>query len=626
MNAWNTKNTQKLAAAIAIGLLTGGYCADNVYASGNQDGDTYTLPDIVVTAERIPTPIAKTAANVAVVTAEEIAENRYRDVAEAISHVNGVVIMKSGMQDAVRLNGDDRVLVLVDGRRINSPQGMAMNRATASLKEAPPMAMIERIEVVKGGGSALYGSEASGGVINIITKKGKESRTMLDVAAGAWSTQEYRIMHEGSAGDWRWSIGGGLERRGYMRYKMDGGTRRMPGSDYRNNELSLRVDKKFGAGDSLTLSVVHHTVSGHSHSLQFGGTSYVNRIYNDWSAAYNFKESTETPGVLRVFDNYKSMKFSGAFQSRLTGVDYQNGWQLDPHNRLVAGAEWHRSSSTNLANGYDGEKLTNTAVYVQDTFETGKWSVIPGLRMDHHSTFGTHYTPKLAVNYAASDKTQVYASWGRIFAAPQADDLFYHSVSMWGGMYGNRNLKPESGHTETIGVRHAFDGTKSIEVSAFQSKIHDAIRWTTPNFSDYYATNIDVEKKRGLELTYRQELNNAWSYDLGYSYIRTEKDQGAGSVWERTNAQPNGYRAGIRYRADAWTVNLNATMGAGLDRNQFGRKSYTVLDLNADYAIDAHMSAYVKLLNLTNAQYPTYNSKYYPGQGRFFEAGLTYAF
>lgn len=629
MNAWNTKNAhRKLSAAVAVALLTGGYCTNDVYANEVQDRDTYTLPDVVVTAERVPTQISQTAANVAVVTAEEIAENHYRNAAEAISHVNGVVVMQSGMQDMVRLNGDDRVLVLVDGRRINSDQGTGSGRAGASLKEVPPMSMIERIEIVKGGGSALYGSDAAGGVINIITKRGKENRTTIDVAAGAWSTQEYRVMHEGSTGDWSWSVAGGIDRRGYMRYKSDGETRKMPDSDYRNNELSLRVDKKLGAGDSLTLSVVHHRLDGNSHNLQFGNTDHVDRLYNDWSASYNFKENTTTPGVLRVFDNYKSMKFSGAFQSRLTGVDYQNGWQLGKNHRLVAGAEWHRSSSTNLANGYDGERLTNTALYVQDTFEHGKWSLIPGVRMDHHSTFGTHYTPKLAVNYAASDKTQLYASWGRVFAAPQADDLFYHSVSPWGGMYGNRNLKPESGHTETIGVRHAFDAKKSLELSVFQSKIHDAIRWTTPNFSDYYATNIDLEKKRGLELTYRQELSKEWSYDLGYSYIRTERDKGTGQglVWENTNARPNGYRIGIRYGAGAWTANLNATMGAGLDRTVFGQKSYTIVDLNVDYAIDAHTSAYVKLLNLTNAQYPVYNSKYYPGQGRFFQAGLTYEF
>ena len=626
MKAWTVQRKQrKLAAGIAVTLLIGGGCADNVYAKDAEETLSYTLPDVVVTAERIPSRISETAANVSVITAEEIAENHYRDAAEAISHVNGVVVMRTGMQDVVRLNGDDRVLVLVDGRRINSDQGTGSGRAGASLKEVPPMASIERIEIVKGGGSALYGSDAAGGVINIITKRGKENRTTLDVAAGAWSTQEYRLMNEGSAGDWSWTIAGGIDRRGYMRYKSDGETRRMPGSDYRNNELSLRVDKKLGAGDSLTLSVVHHRLSGDSHYLPSHTTSHVDRLYNDWSASYNFKENTATPGVLRIFDNYKSMRFSGAFQSRLTGVDYQNGWQLNRSNRLVAGAEWHRSSSTNLANGYDGEKLTNTALYVQDTIEAGKWSIVPGVRMDHHSEFGTHYTPKLAVNYAASDKTQLYASWGRVFAAPQADDLYYYNTG-W-GMYGNRNLKPESGHTETIGVRHAFDAKKSVELSVFQSKIHDAIRWVyNPVTFTTNARNIDLEKKRGLELSYRQELNKAWSYDLGYSYIRTERDKGAGLVWENSNAQPNGYRIGVHYGMGAWKANLNATIGSGLDRTVFGQKSYTIVDLNVDYAVDAHMNAYVKLLNLTNAQYPVYNSKYYPGPGRFFQVGLTYDF
>lgn len=633
MNAWNTKNAhRKLSAAVAVALLTGGYCTNDAYANEVQDRDTYTLPDVVVTAERVPTQISQTAANVAVVTAEEIAENHYRDVAEAISHVNGVVVSNNMMQDAVRLNGDERVLVLVDGRRINTSQGMAMNRATASLKEAPPMSMIERIEIVKGGGSALYGSDAAGGVINIITKRGKENRTTIDVAAGAWSTQEYRVMHEGSAGSWSWTVGGGLERRGYMRFKYDGETRRMPTSDYRNNNLNLRVDKKFGAGNSLTLSFDHRGLTGNSYYYDNYAKSFVpsyhaTRLYNDWSAAYNFKENTETPGVLRVFNNHKSMEFGGAFQSKMTGIEYQNGWRLGAHHRLVAGVDWHHSKSANAQSGYAGRTLTNTAAYVQDTAEFGKWSIIPGVRMDRHSTFGTHYSPKIAVNYAASDKTQAYASWGRVFNAPNADDLYYHVEGFGWGLYGDPNLRPESGYTATVGVRHAFDGTKSIEVSAFRSKIHDAINWKSRG-ANTYAENIELEKKRGIELNYRQELSKKWSYDLGYSYIRRERDSsnGKGLVWENRDAQPNGYRAGIRYSADAWTVNLHATRAAGLDSEQFGRKSYTVVDLNADYAIDTHTNAYVKLLNLTNAQYSVLTGKNYPGQGRFFEAGLTYEF
>ncbi len=151
--------------------------------------DAYTMDDVIVTAERVPTSRMDTPANVSVITAEEIEANHYGSVAEALEHVNGVFVSGGGSSnnEEVRINGDERVVIMVDGRRINNDQG-SMTRASANLESIASMKNIERIEVVKGGGSALYGSDVVGGVINIITKKGDSLRTTLDVNAGSWGT------------------------------------------------------------------------------------------------------------------------------------------------------------------------------------------------------------------------------------------------------------------------------------------------------------------------------------------------------------------------------------------------------------------------------------------------------
>lgn len=142
--------------------------------------ERFTLGEFVVTASRVATNKSDTPANISVITKESIADNNYRDAAEAISKIPGVNVLGSGAkgtsmgQDKILINGDERVLILVDGRRVNL--GSSGNYSADWL---PPVNAIERIEVLKGAGSALYGTDAVGGVINIITKKAVSWRVML---------------------------------------------------------------------------------------------------------------------------------------------------------------------------------------------------------------------------------------------------------------------------------------------------------------------------------------------------------------------------------------------------------------------------------------------------------------
>ncbi|MBQ9477999.1 MAG: TonB-dependent receptor plug domain-containing protein, partial [Selenomonadaceae bacterium] len=150
----------------------------------NEDSLRYLLlVDSFETAERIPTRRLSTPAEVMVVTADEIDANHYQDVFEAVSHLTGM-IASNGLSAAM-LNGNDRVLWLVDGRRTFI---------------TPPMKAIERIEVVKGGGSALYGSDAVSGVINIITKRGDHDETTLDINTGSWHRHKYEFTNQGNDG------------------------------------------------------------------------------------------------------------------------------------------------------------------------------------------------------------------------------------------------------------------------------------------------------------------------------------------------------------------------------------------------------------------------------------------
>lgn len=622
-----------VTAALTLGALSVG--GGQTYAA-DQDlsADEHSLGETVVTATRTPIAVRQAPANVAVITAQEIEQNHYRSVSEALEHINGVVVDRASGEEYIRLNGDDRVVVMVDGVRLNNDQGVVNGRAGVDLRMIPSVKNIKRIEVVKGGGSALYGSDGVGGVVNIITKRATKAQTEVDLRTGSWGTHSYELSHMGTDGTLSWQLTAGIDRSSNMKYKgTDGETHRMPSSDYANDSLSLRLDHRMDNRNSLTLSVMHRTIDANSY-YNFNPSSHHDAIYNMVSASYNFKEGTDTPGYLRYFGNFKSVDFAGKYDTRVQGGEYQNGWKLGKDHTLVAGVEWRQSHSTNAASGYSNKKITNKAVYVQDTIRLGdKWSLVPGVRLDHHSKFGTHTSPKFAVNYNADKKTRVYASWGRVYKAPTADDLFYYSTwtygSMHGGTYGNPNLRPESGHTESLGISHEFDNRTYLSVDFFQSKLNDAIHWYSTDWSNYYATNIAHEKKRGMEILFKKKVDEHWSYDLGYSYTHTEtKDAHNVTASNYLNhiSQPNGGRIGVHYNNGRWHANVLGTMASGLSEYYYGRSRYAAFELNAGYDFAEGGTIYARLRNATNQAYSSYSSYRNPQPARYAEVGVRYQF
>lgn len=618
-----------VTAALTLGTTSIG---GHVFASGvDETSDEHTLGETVVTATRTPLSVRQIPANVTVITAQDIEKNHYQSVSQVLENVNGVVVEHASGEDHVRLNGEDRVVVMVDGVRLNNDQGAPSGRSGTNLQMLPSVKNIKRIEVVKGGGSALYGSDAIGGVVNIITKRAVKNETELDLRTGSWGSHSYELSNMGAAGKFSWQLTAGIDRSSYMRYKgQDGDTHRMPSSDYANNGLSLRLDQRVNARDSLTLSFLHRTIDANryqydnygSHTFISGG--HQDTIYNVISASYNFKSGTGTPGYLRYFGNFKSADFRGKYDTQVQGVSYQNGWTCGK-NTVVAGMEWQQSRSTNAASGYRNKRLTNQAVYVQDTIRlSDKWSLVPGVRLDHHSRFGSHSSPKIAVNYNADRKTRLYASWGRVYKAPTADDMFY--TDAW--MRGNPDLRPESGHTESFGIAHEFDTKNYLGVDFFKSELSDAIHWYASPSGAYTVGNVAHEKKRGMEILFKKKVNADWSYDLGYSYtgIESRGSNDAASRYLNNNNQPNGGRIGLHYNHGRWHANLLGRLASGLSETYYGHSRYAVFELNAGYDFAEDGTVYARLCNATNQAYSSYSGTKYPQPARYAEFGVRYRF
>ena len=171
------KKVQSLRNAVMVSLLAGTTVVWGGTVFAQEDLQEFALDDMVVTATRTESKMVDVPVNATVISAEKIADRHYLDVADALKDVPGATVIYSGEgadEKKIILNGDERVLVLVNGRRVNFDVG-TMSRASYDLNQIPDVSLIERIEVVKGHGGALYGSDAVGGVVNIITKKMENS-------------------------------------------------------------------------------------------------------------------------------------------------------------------------------------------------------------------------------------------------------------------------------------------------------------------------------------------------------------------------------------------------------------------------------------------------------------------
>lgn len=569
------------------------------------------------------TAIPPSQSNTTVITAENMEAHQDTTVQQALQRVTGVTVneMVPGISSYVKLNGDDRVLILADGQSLANAQGSGYGRGSVDLASLPGIGAIDHIEVTKGSGSVRYGSGAVGGVINIVTKKGDRRESSLDAYTGSWGMHGYTLTDSGRAGATSWLVSGSLEQREYYAFPHGANTDHSRG-DIAKKSLSLRLDQDLTDQTSLTVKAYHQDYHGHGSTYKADPAGWyltankpIDRLVNDYSVTYHFKKQTAQPGFLRYFNDYQRTYWSNHYFTRTQGLEWQDNWQLGSHQHVTAGAEWTEDMGTNYEAHYIDKKRHNQAFYAEDALTFGKFTVTPGLRWDRNSTFGSHQTPRLAMNYKANKDFNVYTSWGRVFSPPRLNDQFYITSTS----HGNENLQPEEGYTQTLGFQYQAGPKTVLEGSVFHSNLQHVIRWNRA-VMPHEAENLDEEDKRGFELTWKQKVNDKWDYEGGYSYIRTKVDKGAGLTFDTTYNQPNGYHAGIHYHSGKWQAGADMTAGTGRNDTYYRNNSYVVWNVSASYSPDAATTMYVKVNNLNDEAYDLYHN--YPAAGRNWQVGV----
>ena len=277
---------KQLSALVAIALISIGGGHDTVYAAHDENLNEYTLDDVVVSAERTKDQFGdtiteqsyyRTGGDVKVITREEIEKRHYVDLTEAIKRIPGITFQNPGYRggeygyqfynNGVSINGDTRVIILIDGRRVDNLTSTRVggNSKTGTkstgvnLDQLIGMESVDKIEVIKGPGASVYGPDATGGVINIITRKGGEQQKgTLDLSTGAWHKHNYALTLSGSAlpdHSLRYFFTTSRSMSGDTKFVdgVVGGTGTLGGSEYKEDALNIRLDKKLSDKQNLKL-------------------------------------------------------------------------------------------------------------------------------------------------------------------------------------------------------------------------------------------------------------------------------------------------------------------------------------------------------------------------------------
>lgn len=603
---------------------------------------------MVVTASRTPEKKIDTNADVAVVTAKEIEQKHFDDVAQAVKNVPGVFIASHGASgqsynsDQIYINGSSNVVVLVDGIRRNTNGNSLMN---ASIAELVAMDSVDHIEVLKGSSSTLYGSDAQGGVINIITKEAKEDgvKTTLRTSFGDNSKEKYTLYNAGKEGNVFWSIEGGKELGGTFK---DGWGRKI--INHLNAEhYNAKLGYEFGNDSDIVVNYEKYKTDYTKPSYGSNDRKAVaGKKNNDaLNLQYTAKIRDNLTNLFSVYRNRTTFDIPSqpwGMDMKTTGVSDQLTYTLNKQT-LTGGFDWYKDEvpfyydNTGISE-VQGTSIHNIAFYLQDKIAlTNQWNITPGVRVDHHSTFGTHTSPSLSVGFKQSENTNYYVNYKTFFVAPNLYQLF--GSDAYFGHVGNKNLKPQEGSTIEFGINHNFGDNLTGTFNVYHTHAQN-ILYADPSDNYHYA-NGGKSSLNGFTINLDKKFSSHWAAGIGYSYLHIPAKEGQninfnGSLPEST----------LNINVDYTTPKFNISLSGRGIMNRYGTKAdwsgkptkmsnyanYWVWDLAANYQFTKEATLFARVNNIFDQFYTDIGSSqdpygtWYSAPGRNLEIGLQFQF
>lgn len=482
------------------------------------------LDQVVITATRSEVTLSSLPASAIVINRDSIERMPGASVADLLRLHAGLDIAANGGPGApmslfLRGTESNHVLLLVDGIEMNpgSIGGPALQHI--------PLESIERIEIIKGPRSALYGSDAIGGVINVITRQSDATRWSVAATAGSFATHELNASAFGAGDGWHWGIDLG-------RHETDGFPPRADSDidrGYEREQLNARLGWR---GERFSAEARHWQSEGVIEYLGFmleplsqDFTNTASSLDLRWSAD-QWAARLLLGNSLDELEQREPDAFGGrdfVATDRDTADLKLDAFHFDAH-LLTLGLY---TENTDVTAATYAAKEKARALYLQDVFTGDRHSVLATLRFNDYDNFGREFTWNLGWNRELNGSGSLFLAAGTAFRAPDATDRF--------GFGGNPGLEPEESASFEAGYRHAFSDTHSLSIAVFRNDIDELIAFVDPDGFEgpEPGANENIERARieGVELVH--EWSDAqWQWRLEAS-VQDPRDELTGSLLAR---------------------------------------------------------------------------------------------
>lgn len=568
------------------------------------------LGAVVVTATREPQQLARTAGDVVLIDQQMLADSGVDSVEEALRRFAGVQLARNGGPGHssgyfVRGVGSSGTVVLIDGMRVGSATLGQFDFSSLALSQ------IERIEVVRGPASGLYGADAVGGVINVITRRGQgEPALSGSLALGGYRSREASIGLSGASGAYDYALGLSHEKsRGASTIRADrNNSNYNPDDDgYKRTVGTVRLGYTPAAGHRIGLTAMRSKLNAQYDGAEYAAPSFTpdpspdfrNHLDTSLSALdYRGKLSEQWTSSLRFARSEDDANSGGRTLSRYRTERDQWTWQ----NLL----QWSANEQLVLAFERLGEKVsaerfekvperTNKALLLGYTGTFGPTAVEASLRRDDNSAYGKKTTGSFGFNHQVSATTRLRALYGTSFRAPTFNDLYYPG-------YGVATIRPETGRSLELGLDWQ-QGAEHVSLTAFRNKVRDMIAYNADSTGTtcppgYFgcAANTDRARLQGLNLA--AGVNQGlWQWQASFDLLDA-RDENTGKQLARRAKHQAGLS--VDYVMEQWRAGLAMTRVGTRPDGERRLGAYTRLDLNASWRMGPNWRLEARLLNATD--------------------------
>lgn len=565
---------------------------------------TTELNPLVITATRTESRADEVLSDVTIITREDIEKGTGRTVAELLARVAGVQMSANGglgKNSSIFIRGTEsrHVLLLVDGMRMGSATAGQANFDNI------PLESIERIEVLKGPASALYGSDAIGGVIQIFTRQGREGFSPhASATVGSAGRREVSTGLSGGAGELSYSLGvQTLREEGFSSTSSSVGSSHNADRDgFSQDSVNVSADWRFAPGWKFDTRLLyadgvnnydsgsgsydtHADVQAQSYGMGLEG-----RLLPNWKSRFAYGGSDD-----------KSTNHTGSAPTRFDTHQDQWSWLNEigsPLGLLLLGME-RLEQQVSGTTAYTVDQRATDSVFAGLNGEVGAHAWQLNVRRDDNSQFGDATTGFAGYGYRLTSQLRAHVSYGTSFKAPSFNQLYYPG-------FGNTTTQPEEGRNREVGLAYT-PGTQAYQAVYFDNRIKGFIT-TQPAVA-----NIPRARIQGWTLSYNGQFD-ALDLRATLDLLDARNEVTGKKLRRRADEQ---LVLGAGYRAGAWkygTTVLAASERYDNDANTIELSGYTTLDLHVDYALNPDWSVQARLNNLGDKVYQTADG--YNQQGR----------